>query len=445
MNSDEPEQIEAQDVKSTDDVAALGETNLGGDTSDVTPNGSRIQAEDWVGQRLGKYEITGILGMGGMGVVLKAHDAGIDRDVAIKVLPHELSADETSLNRFLAEAKSAGKLNHPNTVTIHEIAQEGPTYYLVMEYVAGASVGDHLKKHGAFAVNEAIRIAVEGCRGVAAAHKAGMVHRDIKPDNLLLTDDGNVKVSDFGLAKRTEKQSLQMTREGQIVGTPYYMSPEQCEGLPVDTRSDVYSLGATFYSLLTGHSPFEESGSVVQVMFAHCNSEPPDPREVRPQVPAACAQVIERAMAKDPEQRYQSMDDMRTDLEAILAAMSGAAVVLPSASGSHLMRQPAALQSGRTGLRRLAAVAGGIALLVVVAIAGYSFFVDTGENGTPDGSSADRSEPPVNTVPGGEPIKIGILHSLTGTMASSESPVVDAALLAIEQLNQEGGVLVWHA
>jgi len=441
MSSNDPEQSETPKGTSSDGAESLGETVLGGDTSTSPPGASPNEAAKWVGRRLGKYDITGILGAGGMGVVLKAHDATIGRDVAIKVLPSELSADHVLLNRFLDEAKSAGKLNHPNTVTIHEVARDGQTHYLVMELATGASAEEHLKQHGAFAPSEATRIVVDACRGVAAAHKAGIVHRDIKPANLLLTDDGSVKVSDFGLAKRVQSQSMQLTRDGHVVGTPYYMSPEQCEARPVDTRSDIYSLGATYYSLLTGHNPYEESGSVVQVMYAHCNAAPPDPREVRANVPAACAQIIERAMAKKPEQRYQSMDEMRSDLEALLAAMSGANVVLPSTSAAHAVQSTASPAAGRSGRPPWAAVAGTIAILILAAIAGYSLFGDRDIRGTPEGSSPDNGEPAVITPASGEPIRVGILHSLTGTMASSESPVVDAALLAIEELNREGGVL----
>ena len=244
----------------------LGETmDGGGGTTLGAARPPRSNPEAWVGRRIGKYEITHLLGVGGMGVVLKGHDASIERDVAIKVLPAELSANQQALNRFLAEAKSAGKLNHPNTVTIYEIAQDGDHHFLVMEVVSGGSTEDHMEKSGAYSVSEATRIAIESCRGLAAAHKAGLVHRDIKPGNLLLAEDGTVKVSDFGLAKRTQSQDLQLTQAGQIVGTPYYMSPEQCESRDVDARSDVYSLGATYYGLLTGKSPYEDSGSVVQV------------------------------------------------------------------------------------------------------------------------------------------------------------------------------------
>ena len=217
---------------------ALGETM---DSSSSTTSGDasrpRSNPNAWVGRHIGKYEITKVLGVGGMGVVLMGHDISIERDVAIKVLPAELSANQQALNRFLAEAKSAGKLNHPNAVTIYEIAQDGNDHFLVMEVVAGGSTEDQIEKSGAYSVSEATRIVIEACRGLAAAHKAGLVHRDIKPGNLLLTEDGTVKVSDFGLAKRTQNQALQLTQVGQIVGTPYYMSPEQCESRAVDARA----------------------------------------------------------------------------------------------------------------------------------------------------------------------------------------------------------------
>ncbi len=225
-----------------------------------------------MGRRIGKYEITKLLGVGGMGVVLKGHDASIERDVAIKVLPAELSANPQALDRFLAEAKSAGKLHHPNTVTIYEIAQDGDDHFLVMEVVSGGSAEDHINNSGAYSVSEATRIAIESCRGLAAAHKAGLVHRDVKPANLLLDEDGTVKISDFGLAKRMQSQSLQLTQAGQVLGTPYYMSPEQWESGDVDERSDIYSLGATYYGLLTGKCPFQDSGSIVQMMYAHSQS-----------------------------------------------------------------------------------------------------------------------------------------------------------------------------
>ena len=164
---------------------------------------------------------------------------------------------------------------------------------------------------------------IEASKGLAAAHQEGFVHRDINPANLLLTDNGTVKVSDFRLAKQTSAQNApSLTLVGQVIGTPHFMSPEQCESTSVDARSDIYSLGATYYSLLTGARPYEDRKNDLQVMLAHMEAEPPDPREIKSDVPDACAQIIEQAMAIHPDQRYQSMDEMRSDLEAVSEAMA---------------------------------------------------------------------------------------------------------------------------
>jgi urea transport system substrate-binding protein len=422
---------------------SLDETMLlGGDATPASTSGLHRSPEQWVGRRLGKYEITALLGVGGMGVVLKARDPSIERDVAIKVLPAELSANKNALNRFLAEAKSAGKLSHPNAVTIYEVASEGAVHYLVMEVVSGGSAAEYLEQTGAYSVSDATQLTIEACRGLAAAHKQGLVHRDVKPANLLLTDDGTAKVADFGLAKRAENQSMMMTQAGHLVGTPYYMSPEQCEAEQVDARSDVYSLGATYYSLLTGRCPFQDSASVVQVMFAHCNAGPPDPREVRATVPAACSAIIQRAMATKPDDRYQSMDEMRCDLEAILAAMSGAGIQLPSQSSATLVQPMTAAiaKSRRSFTGSLFAGAG----LLALAGAGAAYFLSDGWRGgglTDPNASKSTQDAIAVAPPSGEPIRIGILHSLTGTMGHSGTSVADATLLAVEELNRNGGIL----
>lgn len=411
---------------------------------------TQIPGHHWIGRTIGKYEILDVLGVGGMGVVLKGFDTAIERPVAIKVLPAELSNDKTSLTRFLAEAKSAGKLNHPNAVTVYEIAQEKDAYYLVMEMVSGGSTWDFLQKNKLYPVREATRITIESCRGLAAAHDAGLVHRDVKPANLLVTADGMVKVSDFGLAKRIRSESLAVTREGQVVGTPYYMSPEQCEARPIDARSDVYSLGATFYSLLTGKCPYEESGSVVQVMYAHCNSPPPDPRKSQPDIPVACSEIIAKAMATLPEDRYQTMDEMRVDLDVVLATLSGDSITLPS---NAVTRTAEVLQPKQgTSIRGALPIVIGLVSLLVVGL--FLFWVLMNRGGEPHIQVGNNNPAPEDAMygpisgaasvankPAGEPIRVGVLHSLTGTMSQSESPVKDATLLAIEELNEAGGVL----
>lgn len=439
MNLPDPE--DAVKTGRAEATPSLDKTmQLQGDTTPASINALRNRPEQWIGRRLGKYEITALLGVGGMGVVLKAHDPSIERDVAIKVLPKELSIDEITLQRFLAEAKSAGKLNHPNTVTIYEVAHDENVHYLVMEVVSGGSAAEYLERTGAYSVSEATRLVTEACKGLAAAHQQKLVHRDIKPANLLLTADGTAKVADFGLAKRTEKQSMMMTQEGHLVGTPYYMSPEQCQGLLVDARSDVYSLGATYYSLLTGKCPFQDTGSVVQVMFAHCNAGPPDPREVRAAVPAACAAIIQRAMAKKPEQRYQSMDEMRVDLDSVLAAMSGVGIQLPSQSSSTLSRPASALPVG-SRRRFTGTLVAGVALLAVAGGGAAYYFLSGGSGPADLSNSENSSNAAALATPSGEPIRVGILHSLTGTMGHSGSSVADATLLAVDELNRSGGLM----
>ena len=278
--------------------------------------------EDRVGALIGKYEVKEILGRGGMGVVYRAHDPAIDRDVAIKLLSEDLSSSE-AVKRFLAEARAAGRLSHPNTVSIFEVGRMEQNLFIVMEFVSAGSVEDALAQHGAFSVAKASRIAADACKGLAAAHAVGLVHRDIKPANLLIAAGGIIKVADFGLVKVKSTSVGSITTPGQVMGTPHFMSPEQCEAKPVDLRSDIYSLGATYYSLLTGLKPYLDTDSVMQVMFAHCKADIPDPTETDDAIPRRCSAIVTRAMAKSPQDRYQSADEMLADLEALASGGSG--------------------------------------------------------------------------------------------------------------------------
>jgi ABC-type branched-subunit amino acid transport system substrate-binding protein len=307
-----------------------------GDTDASRPAIAAMSATAWIGKKLGKYQVLGILGQGGMGVVFRALDPLIEREVAIKLLPEELAEDETALARFLSEAKSVGKLTHANVVSVHDIGQEGRAYFIVMELMPGGSVADGLDMAHPYSVLEATRIVIDAGKGLAAAHAVQLVHRDMKPANLMKAADGSVKITDFGLAKTTSARTREITQAGLVVGTPYFMSPEQCDAKPVDARSDLYSLGATYYSLLTGKNPYQESNSVIQVMYGHCQGEIPDPRSINPAIPTACAAIISRAMAKSPEDRYPSAVELLADLEAVAATLSGAARIdLPSQSGAR--------------------------------------------------------------------------------------------------------------
>ena len=289
-------------------------------------------ADPWEGRRLGKYTILERIGGGGMGVVYRGHDESLDRDVAVKLLPRELSTDSSYLDRFLAEAKSAARLQHANAAAIYEVGLQDGQYYLAMELITGGSVEERLGSR--FRPLEATAAAADACRGLQAAHAAGIVHRDFKPANVLIADDGVVKLVDFGLAKQTFEAGRGMTRTGEVLGTPYYMSPEQCNTEPADQRSDLYALGAAYYTMLTGAAPYQDRGSAVRVMFAHCHADPPDPRNLNASVPEACAAVVARAMAKKPEHRYQHAREMLQDLDAIAAMLSGSVrFALPSQSG----------------------------------------------------------------------------------------------------------------
>lgn len=278
-----------------------------------------------IGEVVGKYEIRAQLGIGGMGAVYLAFDPLIEREVALKVLSPALGNSSTALQRFLGEARAIGRLNHPHVVSIYDIDRWNGQYFLVMELLAGGSVADRVEQAGPLPWKEACRIVAEAARGLAAAHAEGLVHRDIKPENLMLTKDGLVKVVDFGLSKLLDAShdpQAAVTKAGQILGTPQYMSPEQFEATDVDARTDVYSLGATFYRLLTGRFPFHNCQSIVQVMAAHLTKPPPAATELDTTLPPECDRIIARAMAKKPADRYQTAADLATELQALLSADS---------------------------------------------------------------------------------------------------------------------------
>jgi urea transport system substrate-binding protein len=425
----EPGQETLRPCPAMPETAATGRDTETGSRQPGTTKGA--SAHTWIGKSLGRYEVTGSLGEGGMGVVLKAHDPMIDRPVAIKLLADHLAADETSLARFLAEARAIGRINHPNVCAIYEVCQDGSTTFLVMEYLPGGSLEDQLDKEGPCSVLKATQALIDACKGMSAAHAAGLFHRDIKPANFLCAADGSIKVSDFGLAKAAGRSSRQLTQEGIAVGTPSFMSPEQCGAGTVDARSDIYALGATYYTLLTGKAPYAEADNIVRLMYLHCEGPILDPRAVNPAIPQACAHIIARAMAKAPADRYQSVPEMLADLQAVAATLSGQIeIALPSGMGT---RPSTAKKQGPPAWKRT---------LSIAAAAGLGLFVLLGLPhlvGWPGQKLAGST--PAAPVPTGEPIKVGVLHSLSGTMAASGSAVVDATMFAIDEINEAGGVL----
>lgn len=251
-------------------------------------------------------------------MVYLATDLRLQRDVALKVLPPELSSDPAAVKRFVQEARVAARLTHPHVVAIYDVDQQRGHCFIAMELLTGGTAGELLKR-ASIDWRDASRIVADACRGLAAIHATGAIHRDIKPSNILLAADGTAKISDFGLAKLTTNHARQqpLTHSGTILGTPQYMSPEQCEGEILDSRSDVYSLGATYFALLTGKAPFHE-GEAVQIMFAHCSRPTPDPRTLRSTIPDACAEIVLKALAKPRAMRYASALEFLAALEGLL-------------------------------------------------------------------------------------------------------------------------------
>jgi hypothetical protein len=281
-----------------------------------------------VGGTVGRYQILALLGSGGMGEVYKATDPVLSRPVALKVLRPELSGDPERLSRFLHEARAASALNHPNILTIHEVGDHDASRFLVSEFVDGETLRERITR-GPLTLREILDITIQTASALSAAHAASIVHRDIKPDNLMLRPDGYVKVLDFGVATFARRMGIDAdvtvapqieTGEGVIVGTIAYMSPEQARGLPVDGRSDCYTLGVVLYELVTGRAPFM-APTTTDLLVAILEREPPSLRTVARGLPLQLEWIIEKSLEKDPGLRYQTIADMRVDLLRLKSAL----------------------------------------------------------------------------------------------------------------------------
>ncbi len=264
----------------------------------------------------GRYRVLRKLGAGGMADVYLAEDATLGRRVAVKVLLQRYAGDAQFVERFRREAQAAARINHPNIVNIYDWGPVDGTYYIVMEYVEGETLKDHIRREGRYGPGEAVRIALELLGAVQVAHAAHIVHRDIKSQNILIDPSGTVKVTDFGIAKADDSQ---MTEAGSILGTAQYLAPEQAKGEPVDERSDLYSVGVVFYEMLTGTLPFR-GDSAVTVALKHVSEQPPEPAELVPGLPYSLNQIVLKALAKSPDQRYSTAAEFSADL---VAARSG--------------------------------------------------------------------------------------------------------------------------
>ena len=280
----------------------------------------RPQVEEQGGlQQIPGYQILSKLGAGAMAAVFKARQISLDRIVAVKVLPKRMSENREFVDRFYKEGKAAAKLNHPNIVGAVDVGEANGFHYFVMEYVEGQTVFDKLEKGERYSEKESLNLCIQVCRALAHAHKAGFIHRDVKPKNIMITPDGVAKLADMGLARETSDKEAAEAEAGKAYGTPYYISPEQIRGeLDVDARADIYSMGATFYHMVTGRVPFDAPTPSL-VMHKHLKEELIPPDHLNPDLSAGVGEIIEVAMAKKRKNRYQSAEEMLTDLERVAA------------------------------------------------------------------------------------------------------------------------------
>jgi eukaryotic-like serine/threonine-protein kinase len=356
----------------------------------------------------GRYRLEAQIGRGGMSTVYRAFDTVLERTVAIKLMHREIAADSDQLERFRREARAVAQLAHPHIVTVIDAGEEpgagghggddshaGATPYIVFEYVNGETLKDRIRRDGPLEIPQAIAYAIEIARALGAAHERLIVHRDVKPQNVLIGAEGSAKITDFGIARSLTEEGL--TADGRVLGTTDYVSPEQALGQPVTGQSDLYSLGVVLYEMVTGGVPFT-GDSPVAVAMRHVREDIPDPQIMRPELSAATAAVIDRAVAKDLSRRYANAAEMVADLEEVLAvetARKGQATgevtsVLRTLSPRARKRIPLRARSPA----RLAAVVAVVGAVAVVAVVLLLFRTHHG-TGAPLGL---RSEPGLKSV-----------------------------------------------
>ena len=320
----------------------------------------------------GRFRLEERVGAGGMSTVYRAFDETLERWVAIKVLQNDIAGDEDQIERFRREARSVARLNHPHVVTVIDAGEDQGCPYIVFEYMAGETLKERIRRLGRLAVPEALAYAIEIARALQAAHMELLVHRDVKPQNVLLDDDGRAKVTDFGIARSLEGEGL--TLAGRVLGTTDYVSPEQALGHEVTPQSDIYSLGIVLYEMLTGDVPFKADAPVA-VAMKHVREPMPDVQTVRPDVSAATAAIVDRATSKETRNRYRSIEEVLADLEGALAIeasragqTSGEATTVLRALPEERYSVPWRLRFPRRAAALMLVLAGIAAVIVVILV-----------------------------------------------------------------------------
>jgi eukaryotic-like serine/threonine-protein kinase len=361
-----------------------------------------------------RYELEELVGTGGMSSVFRARDRLLERSVALKILHEHYVADPEYVERFRREARAVAQLAHPNIVTVIDRGEQEGRQFIVFEYVDGENLKEVVNREGALPVREAIELALQVARALGYAHERGIVHRDVKPQNVILNEEGRAKVTDFGIARSLDVDGV--TQTGTVLGTSDYIAPEQAQGQEVDAQTDVYSLGVVIYELLTGEVPFGGE-SFVAVAMQHVNEPPPSVVEHRPDVPPRLDLVVQRAMAKRPHDRHGSMEELVDDLEISLRELDG----YGGDESERTLVVPAAARRARGARRRRQRRVPGVLIalaLLVLALAGAVYLlVDGAQN---DGGGSSTPSPP-------ESVRVGAVGAYdpegTGGEHDSEVPL----------------------
>ena len=347
----------------------------------------------------GRYRLEARIGAGGMSTVYRALDQTLQRPVAIKLMNREVSTDSDQLERFRREARAVAQLSHPHIVGVIDASEDEGRPYIVFEYVEGETLKERIRRQGQLPVAEAVAYAIEIARALGAAHARHIVHRDVKPQNVLIDEEGSAKVTDFGIARTLDEEGL--TADGRVLGTTDYVSPEQALGQPVTGQSDLYSLGIVLYEMLTGEVPFKGENQVA-VAMKHVREEIPDVQSKRPEISSALAVIVDTATAKRQEDRYADDAELIADLEDVLAIETTRA---GSATGevTTVLRTLPARKQRRIPFRvRHPAISILAVLIVVAALGGGAVWLGTRTHhgtGSPDNAAAAASAEPGAPVP----------------------------------------------